>query len=186
MIHFTIFRPPHLLQLIVAAFVDSFTSHNLPLSTYERVMNRAQSEIIFARTRLVLDLEQTLYLLPRPILRICGFRYIPAQRCDDGSISPPCVIRSVTPSTPDSFPAHFTWLCRDQVQQRGVCLLMDAHACGYHAGQCPINTDHPIATQVSRQVALVLNGVAQRRCRGVFAGVRAAAACSSNASCVRL
>ena len=55
-------------------------------------MSRAQSETLFARTKLVLDLEHTLHMLPLIVLRVCGFRYVGAQE-RGGVVSPACVLR---------------------------------------------------------------------------------------------
>jgi hypothetical protein len=63
-------------------------------STYDRIKSRSQSELAFSRLKMVVDLEKTLYMLPCPILRMCGFRYVPAQTCSDGSMSPACIVRS--------------------------------------------------------------------------------------------
>jgi hypothetical protein len=59
------------------------------------VSARSSSELAFARLKLVVDLEKTLYLLPCAVLRICGFRYVPAIKCSDGRVSPPCIIRQL-------------------------------------------------------------------------------------------
>ena len=47
---------------------------------------------MFARTKLVLDLEHTLHMLPLIVLRVCGFRYVGAQE-RGGVVSPACVLR---------------------------------------------------------------------------------------------
>jgi hypothetical protein len=67
-------------------------------STYDRIKSRSQSELAFSRLKMVVDLEKTLYMLPCPILRMCGFRYVAAQTCSDGSMSPACIVRSTLSS----------------------------------------------------------------------------------------
>ncbi len=92
-----------MLNVLVAMFNKYASSYFIPSSlssapfcsrsTYERISARAQSELAFSRMKLVVDLEKTLYLLPSPILRICGFRFVPALKCQNGSCAPACVLR---------------------------------------------------------------------------------------------